>query len=212
MSVAIIFMMIAKTIISSQSLCLAAAQNTMFLEIGMAQNIVINNVNLIQVADASLSCSSNVEIDVESMQESIRKMLTNFLKNTPVPDDNGRRIAIERLSASFTEQNVGACIALAKNSYSLIIKEVKGTFTWEDFTLEQYSTAHLEKCSMNFIIGNKTMKQYVEEDLLRLTPPVCVDGEETNTHNVIGGVLGAIVFILVIATLVVGLSPTKKKQ
>lgn len=213
MTINLIFTLIARTIISSQSLCLAAAQNTIFVEIGMAQDIVINNVNLSQVADASLSCASNNEIDVESMQESIAKTLKSFLENTSLPDDVDRQTSIETLSKGFTAENVGACIAIAKNSYIIEISKVGGTFNWKDFTLEQYATAQLEECSLEFTIGEKTMRQYVQEDLLRLTPTKCpdVDGE-TNTHNVIGGVLGSIIVILVIATLAVGLSPTKKKQ
>jgi hypothetical protein len=212
MTINLIFTLIARTIISSQSLCLAAAQNTIFVEIGMAQDIVINNVNLTQVADASLSCASTVEIDVSSMQDDISKTLTNFIKGTAIPADADRVTAIQTLSKSFTSENVGACIALAKNSYKLIVEKVGGTFKWENFTLEQYATAQLEKCVLDFIVGEKTMLQYVQEDLLGLKEPTCKDGEETNTHSVIGGILGSIVLILVIATLAVGLSPTKKKQ
>jgi hypothetical protein len=213
MTIRLLFALIARTIISSQSLCLAAAQNAIFVEIGMAENIVINNVNLTQVADASLSCASNNEIDVESMQDSIAKMLKTFLDNTSIPADVERQNSIETISKGFTAENVGACIAIAKNDYTFMIKKVGGTFNWQNFTLEQYATAQLEDCTMEFIIGEKTMKQYVQEDLLRLKEPICLDADaETNTHNVIGGVLGSIIVILVIATLAVGLSPTKQKQ
>jgi hypothetical protein len=212
MSVDLIFSLMAKTVISSQTLCLAAAQNMILVEIGMAENIVINNVSLSQLADASLSCASNVEIDVPSMQESIARTLKTLLNNTKVPDDVDRVTAIQKISTSFTQENVGACIASAKNIYKVIIERVGGTFTWENFTLEQQALAQLEECSMSFTVGTKNMKLFVQEDLLRLTPPPPCDKVATNTHILIGGALGGVVAILAIATLAVGLSTIKKKQ
>ncbi len=207
----LVFNLIARTIISSQSLCLAAAQNQILVEVGMAKNIVINNVTLTQIATASASCTSTVEIDVESMQQSIQDTLTEFLDQTNVPRDVDRFTAIEKVSTSFTASNVTSCITNAKNLYRVSIQKVGGTFTWENFSLEQFALAQLQQCSMNFTVGTKTLKTYVQEDLLGLKKLPCEQGE-SNKHVIIGGVLGGLVLILVIATLAVGLSPTKRKQ
>lgn len=72
--------MVAETVISNQSDCLAGAANNVLIDIASARRVVMRNVNIDQVAIASVNCVHNANVQSTSLFSDIQGNLQDMVQ------------------------------------------------------------------------------------------------------------------------------------
>lgn len=192
---------IAHTIVSSQSTCLAAAENSILYEIGTANNFMLKNVTLSQVSDASVQCTHNANIAVGDAFSPafLQAQLENVLGTANGIGTDNVNVA-STIAMAITTTMVNSCMLTATNEYRVTVRACQGTTSLLNIDLSQIATAQMKLClSSDTIVvnGGVPLTTYLAEQAPRfpglktLVPPDC-----TVMYGVTGGMVGLILLVI----------------
>jgi hypothetical protein len=170
--------MIAETVIDSQSLCLAAAENKVLIDIGGAQNVTVENLFIDQVADASVNCTNDSTIQLGSLHDDISEKLNGMVQSANSIDSDADETKIKLINdvvKAVNQSAVSACITSAVNEFEATAKNVTGDVNIVDLNINQVATAHMDKClnSTSIKVSGVPLRDYLEEALApyNVVPP-----------------------------------------
>lgn len=203
-TVSAVLNLIASTIISSQTTCLAAAENDILYDIGMVNNFMMQNVTIAQDANATVRCTHNANIAVgtETFNSNfLKNQIENILGETK---ENGRdNVSVAATIANaITHDFIHGCIVTAQNRYKVRIEQAQGDVSLINLTLTQVATAQMALCLTSdslVVAGGIPLTKYLANELPNfptVQANVCPLVKFSEVYGVAGGVVGLIIVVI----------------
>lgn len=197
---------ISSTVVNSQSMCLAMAENRILLQFAGANNVTIENLTVNMVADAEVSsCSQTNSFDIDALNKDVTTALNDLLG----PTVKTKSKIIEDIKNFVNIDLVQKCYATSLNRYNIEINKVGNDVFVKDLNIEQIAKSTVKDVIQNntFKIGTDSLSDYLDKQLEETAqvPPVapidstdCEATQKKNINILIGVSLGIGAFIIII--------------
>lgn len=209
---------ISKVCIDSASVCLSAAENKILIEVAEVQgNVIISDVVINSIADATVQCTNNDTIDLGSLTENLTTELNSMIEQANVGTTQWRRghekiRLVNDIVTAMEKRQVSMCVSQAINEFKISVESVGGDFKWMNYDIMQLASANMKRClnEATFKVGNVPLRKYLEENLPNFKvklPPQCeaiaVEAENMRLYGygAIGGSLGISLIMIVVYSL-----------
>ena len=209
--------MISEVSVESASVCLAVAENRILISVAEAENVRIENVNINSVADSSVQCTNNNNIQLGSLSEDLTENLQKTLQSAGGGDGDSKTKLVNDVVSAVNKQVVSMCITQAANEFEIMAQNVSGDVNITNLDINQLANAHMLEClnSNDIKVGDVPLREYLDEELPRFnlstdTEAIAcreVQNMQKGAYGAIGGGAG-LVIIMVGAYLAV----TKEKK
>ena len=206
--------MISETVVDSQSLCLANAENRVLIETGGAENVTVENVFIDQVSDATVDCNNETTVQLGTLNTDISARLNEIIQaadNTDSAADETKVRLVNDITTAVNERVVSSCIANAINTYEVTAEEVAGNVNVIDLNINQVAKAEMKNClnSNNIRVGTVPLRQYLETELANFNvvppagagDPVACDAVQRTQMMSYGSIGAALLLIIVMVAL-----------
>jgi len=201
-----IITMMAESVVRSQAACLALAQSQALIRIRGADSVLLKDVNIRNVAEASVACKFEHSIDLKPAKTDLAKELQGLIA-APDGREGDKGNVIRDITESLDAGVVSECISSALNEYELLLDNIGGDVTLYDLDIEQIAQSHIEKCVARVTIGGRPMADHLEDvlepfQINTFDPVLCAESAaiQSRGRKVTGWtVAGAIIIVVLFA-------------
>ena len=161
--------MISEVCVNTMSTCLAHAENRVLIEAAGMQNVVMRNVTIDSVADASVNCTNNTIVEAGTLNNNIEKHMNDMIESANNIEGGGpaQIKLVNDIQKAVTKDVVSQCITDAINEFEIKFDEIGGDFIMQNYDITQVANAHMSKClnSNDVRVGDVPLRKYLEQEL-----------------------------------------------
>lgn len=202
--------MLAKTVVRAEGRCLAVAENKVLLEFNNARSVTVENVDIKQVADASVDCTQTVNVRAGSTLPDVERQMQRLVKTAN--STGGKRVkVVEDVTQAITRNSMKSCMATAINDFEAAVADVGGDVRVADLKIDQMAEARIRDCLMsdNVRVGDVPLREYLamelpkytlDDSVLREAPPCPLAMAERASagYTALGSGLGLAVLLVLV--------------
>lgn len=199
---------LSRTIVRSQNTCLSIAENSFLLEINKVRNVNINAMDIMQYAKSESICAQDIEVDAGSLEFDVDRVIRATIQASEA-DGSAVFDLKNKIKHVFVTEDVRACLADAKNSYSAQFDVITGDYKADGADLKQIATSTIQRCMQEgkFKVGDVSLPNYLDTALeanpeIRIiipseTEPIC-DNAKYMYYGFAGSAAVAVTIIIVL--------------